>query len=64
MINRILKFYRRLFWSLEKQARYAGVTIGVNNFISSHFWSSEPYLIFIGNNNQITADVKIFTHGG
>ena len=64
IINRILKLYRNLFWSLEKQARHAGVIIGEHNFISSHFWSSEPYLITIGNNCQITSGVKIFTHGG
>ncbi len=56
--------YRRAFWSLEKQARKAGVKIGTNNFISSHFWSSEAYLITIGNYCGITADCKIFTHGG
>lgn len=50
--------------SLEKQARKAGCQIGENNFIASHFWSSEAYLIKIGNNCQITDDVKFFTHGG
>jgi acetyltransferase-like isoleucine patch superfamily enzyme len=49
---------------LEKQAKLAGVKIGVNNFIASKFWSSEPYLIEIGNNCQITNGVKFFTHGG
>lgn len=64
MINKILKFYKNLFWSLEQQARYAEVQLGKNNFISSKFWSSEGYLIKIGNNCQITAGVKFFTHGG
>ena len=27
-------------------------------------WSSEPYLITIGNHCQITSGVKFFTHGG
>ena len=49
---------------LEKQARNAGCQIGENNFIASHFWSSEAYFIKIGNNCQITDDVKFFTHGG
>ena len=38
--------------------------LGGGNFIASRFWSTEPYLITIGNNCQITAGVKMFTHGG
>lgn len=38
--------------------------MGDNNLIESAFWSSEPYLIEIGSNCQITHNVKIFTHGG
>ena len=62
--KKIFKLYRETFWSLEKQAKAAGVTIGESNFIASHFWSSEPYLIKIGSHCAITAGVKIFTHGG
>ena len=61
---KIISFYRRFFWSLERQARHVGVKIGENNFIASKFWSSEGYLIEIGNNCQITEGVKFFTHGG
>lgn len=64
IIQRIQSAYRRLFWDYEKQARHAGVNMGVNNFIGSLFWSSEPYLITIGNHCQITANVHIHTHGG
>lgn len=64
MIGKIIKFYRKIFWSLEKQARYSGVSMGINNFIASAFWSSEAYLIKIGDNCQITNGVKFFTHGG
>lgn len=64
IIRKIVKLYQRYFYSLEKQAILAGVKIGKNNFIASKFWSSEGYLISIGNNCQITAGVKIFTHGG
>ena len=60
----ICNLYHRTFWSLEKQAKKAGVAIGSNNFISSHFWDTEPYLITIGDNCAITSGVKIFTHGG
>lgn len=49
---------------MENQAKKAGVAVGSNNFISSHFWDTEPYLISIGNNCQITGGVKMFTHGG
>ena len=49
---------------LEQQARKAGVSMGSGNEIMSRFWSSEPYLIEIGDNCQITNGVKFFTHGG
>lgn len=64
MIRKIKLLYQKLFWPYEKRARIAGVKIGSNNFIASAFWSSEPYLIRIGNNCAITSGVKIFTHGG
>ena len=54
----LLRRYRETFWSLEHQARKAGVNIGDNNFIASKFWSSEPYLITIGSNCQITGGGK------
>lgn len=38
--------------------------MGEHNFIASRFWSSEPYLITVGRNCQITSGVKVFTHGG
>ena len=64
ILQKIKYYYQRIFWSYEKRARYAGVTIGKKNFISSHFWSSEPYLITVGSYCQITHGVKFFTHGG
>ena len=64
MFGKIKSIYRRFFWSYEKRARVAGVEMGSNNFIATSFWSSEPYLIKIGSFCQITAGVKIFTHGG
>ena len=64
LLGKVIIIYRRLFWSLEKQAIHAGVEIGSDNFIASRFWSSEPYLIRIGSNCQITAGVKFYTHGG
>ena len=65
MKKRIVHFLKRLFWSLEKQARYDGVIMGVQNRIESYFWSSaEPYLITIGNYCDLTEGSKIYTHGG
>lgn len=59
--NRIVKF----FMSPEKYAKFIGVNIGTNNFIpDKNCWSSEPYLITVGSNCQITTGVRIFTHGG
>lgn len=41
-----------------------GVTIGSDCLICTRNWSSEPYLITIGNHVQVTEDVSFFTHGG
>lgn len=61
VINRIRKY----LMSPEKYARYIGVNIGTDNFIpDKDCWSSEPYLITVGNHCQITYGVRIFTHGG
>lgn len=64
MIRNLKSIYRRCFWSLERQASHAGVVLGNDNFIASRFWSSEGYLITIGSHCQLTANCKIFTHGG
>lgn len=64
MKQKLIRFLKRLFWSLEKQAREAGVTMGSNNYIASRFWSTEPYLIKIGSYCQLTEDSRIYTHGG
>ncbi len=60
MFNRILKH----FMSPEAWARHIGVKIGKNCFINTRHWSSEPYLVTIGNNVAITPGVSIHTHGG
>lgn len=64
VINKISMLYRETFWSFEKQAIMAGVKMGKDNYIASHFWDTEPYLISIGNNCAITSGVLLFTHGG
>ena len=64
IIRKIIHLYQRHFLSFEQQARKAGVIIGKGNQFLSNFWSSEPYLVEIGDYCQNTAGVKIFTHGG
>lgn len=48
-----------------RHARLIGVNLGNNCLIyRSMEWPSEPYLITIGNNVQLTRGVAIHTHGG
>lgn len=48
-----------------KWARRMGVEIGENTMIAPTVsFSSEPYLIKIGNNVQVTDNVSFNTHGG
>lgn len=65
---RIRNLYYKLAKKLlspEKYAKFIGVHIGKNNFIpDKNCWSSEPYLITVGNHCQITMGVRFFTHGG
>lgn len=63
LITIFFRIYFRLLNKPEKYARYLGVNIGNNNLIGWNHWSSEPYLITIGSNCQLT-DCKIHTHGG
>lgn len=66
-----MNIFKRIKWfflcktmPLDKLAKKCGVNIGENNYVNSIFWSTEPYLITIGDNCQITNDVKLLTHGG
>ena len=58
-MKKLLKNYRKIFWSPEKYARYIGVKIGNNCSIKTKSFSSEPYLIEIGDNVQITNDATL-----
>lgn len=60
--NLVLKFF--CFLPAKVYARLCGVKYGKNCFFATKNWSSEPYLIEIGNNVQITNGVSIHTHGG
>ena len=64
MFKKIIRFYHNYFWFPEKLARYEGVSIGKNCNIQKVSFGSEPFLITIGDQVQITNGTKIFTHGG
>lgn len=67
-MNHFLKSIAKIYWHLlvspEKEARHLGVRIGKDCLISTRNWSSEPYLITIGNHVQVTDNVSFHTHGG
>lgn len=64
LIKRLINIYYRHFASPIKYARHIGVEIGENCLITTRNWSTEPYLVKVGNNVQITNNVSIHTHGG
>ncbi len=64
LFERICQVYWKLFTSPEQYARHLGVQVGKNCLIDTRNWSTEPYLVSIGNNVQITRGVSIHTHGG
>lgn len=59
----ITKLYRR-FASPEKYARHIGVKVGEGCYISTKKFSSEPYLITIGNFVRVAPETAFYTHGG
>lgn len=64
MLLRLLMLYRKCFWSNERYARFLGVKIGNYCEIQKVSFGSEPYLVTVGDNVQITYGTRIFTHGG
>ena len=64
IFKRITDFYWRFIATPEDYARHIGVKIGKNCFISTRRWGTEPYLITVGDNVQVTRDVAVHTHGG
>ena len=64
LINSVMLELVRMI-SPEKHARMIGVNIGKNCLVyRSMEWPSEPYLVTIGDNVQLTRGVAIHTHGG
>lgn len=65
IINTIIENLKKEIMSPIQYARYIGVTIGQNCHISDkRHWSSEPYLVTIGDDCDITEGVVFHTHGG
>lgn len=64
VVHRAIEWFWRTFASDKKYAVHIGVKIGKNTFINTRNWSTEPYLISIGDNVQITKNVSFHTHGG
>ena len=64
MIQKILKALCKILMTPKRYARFIGVKIGKNCLIATKNWGSEPYLIEICDNVQVTHNVSIHTHGG
>ncbi|MCF2825869.1 MULTISPECIES: acyltransferase [unclassified Pseudoalteromonas] len=64
MIRRIIRKIKVSLMTDTEYAKYIGVNIGKNCKISSRGWSSEPYLITLGDNVRVAKNVCFFTHGG
>ena len=64
LIKKLNHLYWLLFKSPEEYARHIGVKIGKGCRIVTRAFSTEPYLVTIGNNVAITEGVRIHTHGG
>lgn len=63
-IHKVFNRLFKLFASKTSYARHIGVKIGNNCLIDTYNWPTEPYLITIGNNVQITGGASFYTHGG
>lgn len=65
LMSKIIQWWIKRLMPPARYAKYIGVNIGENNYVpDKDTWSSEPYLITVGNNCQITKGVRILTHGG
>lgn len=60
----IIDRIRHRFESPEKYCRRVGVKIGKGCFISSKDFTSEPYLVELGDYVRIAQDVHFYSHGG
>lgn len=63
-LERIIDCFWRVVLSKRSYAKHIGVSVGEHTLISTRNWSTEPYLIKIGNHVQVTQDAYFHTHGG
>lgn len=70
-MKRIFESIKRLFWRIfflrnpVKYARKIGVKVGNGtHFVNCPSFSSEPWLISIGDRTNISSDVAFITHDG
>lgn len=63
-LKKLIDYLYYLMASPEKYARHIGVTLGKGGFISTKNFSTEPYLIKIGNFVRIAPGTTFYTHGG
>ena len=70
-MGKIISFFKKVkeacnihLRGTEYYARYKGVKIGQNCFIYTKHFGTEPFLIEIGDNVTLAADVKLITHDG
>ncbi|MEZ9482507.1 DapH/DapD/GlmU-related protein [Vibrio splendidus] len=64
IIRKIFNKIRFKMMTDEDYARYVGVEFGHGCNISTRGFSSEPYLIKLGDNVRVAKGVCFFTHGG
>tara|TARA_B110000971_G_scaffold218464_1_gene257318 strand:+ start:10 stop:552 length:543 start_codon:yes stop_codon:yes gene_type:complete len=68
MIKKIILKITENYWKLKldpiSHARKSGAKIGANCRVFTRNFGSEPWLISIGNNVTVTAEVTILTHDG
>lgn len=64
MIIKICDLFWRNILTQKAYAKHIGVKVGEHTLISTRNWSTEPYLITIGDNVQVTKDAYFHTHGG
>lgn len=64
MFKLIFQKIRRSFETPENYARRIGVKVGKGCRINTKSYSTEPYLIEIGDNVRIAPGTSFYTHGG
>ena len=65
IVRKFRRAFHKFYDTPTGYARFLGVSIGRGSTIGKGvIWPTEPYLITIGNNVQVTNGVRFHTHGG